>query len=320
MPPTTPDRSKLSELTVTCHQCGSASMERLDAKEYRCNHCGAITVISDDDSERLEKMLTNALNRPAPAAPAASGSGTGLANPRVSMILGIVLMAVVAILFLVFTLIGGRSSSPSYTADNSSHTVPLDQVTLSQLHVEDPSAEPAYYAGMIYNHSGYAIDVPSYTMTFFPNGMKGDSTRSDTDLDRLLPGEYEPIRFMTWKSQLGSRYEIDRPDSIHRNHDDIASPKLTQQQLVHHVGHGYELVGVLQNTYTRPIEHVRVMAILYGPNNEQLAANVSMLNDLRPGEKDAVQIDLQAKGKDGDNLTVTAYEYLVDASFADRTR
>jgi hypothetical protein len=47
----------MQELTLSCRQCGSADMTRLDRKEYKCNHCGAVTIISDGDAERLEQLL-----------------------------------------------------------------------------------------------------------------------------------------------------------------------------------------------------------------------------------------------------------------------
>jgi hypothetical protein len=320
MPPTLPNQSKLSELTVTCNQCGSASMERLDAKEYRCNHCGAITVISDDDAGRLEKLLTSVLNKAAP-----QGNANGAAvkpkpkgNPWLAG--GIVLVALLVYggLVVVPRIMQPRHSytSPAQSSFSAPKISP-DAVSISPLHRDDSSSSLFHYLGMIYNHSGYAVDVPRYSMTFFPNGMKGGSTTSDVGLNRLLPGEYVPVSFSAWKSDMGARYEIERPTTIRQNTDEIARLELTQQQLVHHIGDGYQLVGIVQNTFTRPIDTVHVMVILYGENNEQIASEVRSLTSLRPGEKAAVNVALRLPK---DDTPVTAYEYLVDASFSDRTR
>jgi hypothetical protein len=296
-------------------------MERLDAKEYRCNHCGAITVISDDDAGRLEKLLTSVLNKAAPQGNAnpAAVKPRPKGNPWLAASIGVVALLVYGGLMIVpqLTKSHGSSTASIRRYDNDTAISP-DSVSISPLHTTDNSSSALFhYLGMIYNHSGYAIDVPNYTMTFFPNGMKGGSTTSDVGLNRLLPGEYVPVSFSTWKSDMGARYEIERPATIRRNTDDIARPELTQQQLVHHIGDGYQLVGIVQNTFTRPIENLHVMVILYGEDNAQIASEVRSLTSLRPGEKVAVNVSLSLPR---DDMPVTAYEYLVDASFADRAR
>lgn len=306
-----PDKSTLSELTVTCNQCGSTSMERLDAKEYRCKNCGAVTVINDDDAERLEAMLTKVLNT---SSQSSRAPGRVVSKPALGMVAGIAAVVSMAVVFTVFSHSIAPSKRAAYRADSASGTVPPSEVTLTPLHVDNPATEPAYYVGLLYNHSGYPIDVPRYHITYFPNGMKGDSTTSDAPLNRLLPGEYQPVRFMAFRSQLGGRYEIEPVTRIDRNTDEIARPPFLQQQLVHHVDHGYELAGVIQNTFTRPIEHVRVMAIFYGPDNEQIGTDTAVSADLRPGEKSAIDLTIWPRQE---GAQVSAYEYLVDANFAD---
>jgi hypothetical protein len=295
-------------------------MERLDAKEYRCNHCGAITVISDDDAGRLEKLLTSVLNKVAPQgnANAAAVRPKPKGNPWLAAAIVVVALLVYGGLVIVPQLMKPHTRYTSPTQRYATDTaISPDSVSLSPLHVDGLSSALFHYLGMIYNHSGYAIDVPDYTMTFFPNGMKGGSTSSDVGLNRLLPGEYVPVSFSTWKSDMGARYEIERPTTIRRNTDEIARLELTQQQLVHHIGDGYQLVGIVQNTFTRPVENLHVMVILYGENNEQIASEVRSLTSLRPGEKVAVNVGLSLPR---DDTPVTAYEYLVDASFAERAR
>jgi hypothetical protein len=295
-------------------------MERLDAKEYRCNHCGAITVISDDDAGRLEKLLTSVLNKVAPQgnANAAAVRPKLKGNPWLAAAIVVVALLVYGGLVIVPQLMKPHTRYTSPTQRYATDTaISPDSVSLSPLHVDGSSSALFHYLGMIYNHSGYAIDVPNYSMTFFPNGMKGGSTSSDVGLNRLLPGEYVPVSFSTWKSDMGARYEIERPTTIRRNTDEIARLELTQQQLVHHIGDGYQLVGIVQNTFTRPVENLHVMVILYGENNEQIASEVRSLTSLRPGEKVAVNVGLSLPR---DDTPVTAYEYLVDASFAERAR
>ncbi len=129
--PVTPNPSNLSELTVTCHQCGSADMERLDRKEYRCKHCGAITVISDDDADRVENLLQQALSRTSfsPAPPQAAAPKQVVV--RMLAMMGFVLAMVIG-LPVFFSLFNDKSDSSGGFVAIGDDTVPDEDVTVSQ--------------------------------------------------------------------------------------------------------------------------------------------------------------------------------------------
>jgi hypothetical protein len=308
--------SSLSELTVTCHQCGSASMERLDHKEYRCTHCGAITIISDDDAERVEELLRQALNRQ-PVASGRTPPRAAASNRKVAVVISLV-VGLAIVLPVVLSQFTGHRSSPHHFATYERNTVPVSDVAVSQ---RVWNSERKRYEGTVYNHSGYAIGVPRYTMTLFTNGHRSGSTWSDTELGRLLPGEYEPISFEPHAFSSDAqpdRYELNQPTSVDRSTDEIARLALAQQQLVHQDGEDrYQLVGVIRNTFTRPIGSPRVLLVLYGPAHEVLGSGSAYLEKLRPGEDGVVDIKIYPKPQDA---KVAAYEYIVDAAFDDANR
>ncbi|HOS41557.1 MAG TPA: hypothetical protein PLG31_17635, partial [Spirochaetota bacterium] len=33
-------------MTLECHQCSSTDLEKTSPREYRCRHCGAITIVT----------------------------------------------------------------------------------------------------------------------------------------------------------------------------------------------------------------------------------------------------------------------------------
>lgn len=309
-----PDRPNLSEMTVTCHQCGSASMERLDRKEYRCTHCGAITIISDDDADRVEQLLKEALSRPVPVQTASRSV------PPKTIVVAVVagflsVLAATLVLSILLDHGGSHYQASSDVPTDRDRTVPVEDVALSELHWHQDSKT---YDGMIYNHSGFAIDVPSYEMTLFVNGMKGSSSTSDVVLRRLLPGEYEPISFRFLSAEPGARYEIEKPARIDRNTDAVAPMELTEQQFVQQDGRSeYRLIGLVQNGFTRPVDSTRIVATLYGADHQVLGTGSAYVPALRPGEKAAAEVAIYPYGNAG---PVAAYDYLVDASFADRVR
>jgi hypothetical protein len=315
--PVTPNPSNLSELTVTCHQCGSADMERLDRKEYRCKHCGAITVISDDDADRVEDLLTQALSRtnfsPAPPSTPVKKSG-GVASVLIPLFIVGAALGIPALI----SVFENKSSGSGGFDEIAGRTVPVEDVAVSQLTWNDVNHR---YEGMVYNHSGFAVDIPRFNMTLFTNGHRSGATWSEVSLDRLLPGEYEPITFDP--RTLGSdtqpdRYELDKPDQIDRNTDEVAHLDVTQQQLVKQDGKDfYKFVGIVRNTLTRPVDGPRVLIVLYGPDHQVLASGAAFLEALRPGENGLIDEDFYPHPG---NVPVAAYEYLVDATFTDNRR
>jgi hypothetical protein len=341
MPPFPPH---LSELTVTCKQCGSVSMERLDRKEYRCTHCGAITIISDDDAERLEELLRSVMDFSKVAATmttatvtttVTTSSGSASTSTFTSASTksapdsmparkshsrgGCAILVIIVLCFsvplLVSVLDQGTSAPDSSEPARQDLTVPVDRVELSPLQWDKDDRS---YKGTITNHSDYAIDVPHYAMTLYSNGRNGDSARSMTSLDRLLPGEYEPIRFPFSSTKPNSRYEIQQPDQVDRNTDSVARLTLSDQQLVHQDGENYyRFIGVVQNDTQRSVGRPSLLVTLYGPDHRILGYDAANLSDLRPGGK--VVADTRIFVHDMD-VPVVSYEYLIDADFTDRSR
>lgn len=287
-------------------------MVRLDRKEYRCTHCGAITVISDDDADRLEQMLTKVLNR------TDTSGGTTVLLPganRVGGMIGLGIFVAMLLFGLVSSFLtrhsrSGRTSSA--TAEDT--TVPTSQLVLSSLQWIPESTIGGNYVGLLYNHSGYTVDAPDYKMTMFHNGMKGDTAVFSGFLRTLQPGEYERVVFRVLDGSMPSRYEIENPDSIYRSTAELAPAKLLNPQFVHQQGsQRYNLIGIVQNTFTRPISGTGEL-LLYDKDQQIIGAAQDSFHNIRPGEKTLVSMDAWTQKND---VPIAAYEYLIDAQFTD---
>ena len=294
----------LSELTVTCRQCGSADMLRLDRKEYKCRHCGALTIISDSDAGRLEQLLNQFLARQRPAA-VAPRRGLFVAVAAATLVL---IVAGLALFSHTGRTPAGITTVDSYFAEQS---VPNDQVVMSPLHWQpSESGGGGSYSGVLYNHSGYAIAPPSYTLNLFRNGMKGDSATSLALLATLEPGEYEPVLFRYDASQPGDRYEVEQPTHIMHSTFQVAVLPLDNPRLAR-TGYSYELTGVVRNTLKRPVQGSGEL-MLYGADGQIVASGVGSLAKLMPGEQTV--LTLNAFFYHG-VVPVIAYEYLLDAFY-----
>jgi hypothetical protein len=286
-------------------------MVRLDRKEYKCTHCGAITVVSDDDADRLEQLLTNVLNRPAASPtygtrqmPNASTTWTGLG------IAGFILVLAIgsSILFP-----GRRHTHSADVSETGDSGVPPSQVVVSSLEWKPDSLNDGSYIGTIYNHSGYPIEVPNYTLTLFHDGMKDDSSFFASPIQTLLPGEYEPIKFSVPFAKPNARYELEVPEKISRSQRELVSLPLQQIQFVHRAGDdGYSLIGVVTNTFKKPITGAGEL-FLYGKDQQLIATATTSFTEIRPGEKTIVSMDAYPTTKDA---PISAYEYMIDAYYS----
>eukprot|EP01036_Dinobryon_divergens_P008437 gene8437-11267_t len=48
--------------TLKCGECGSSVLKRTGLNEYTCEHCGSVTLVEDNVSDRLERVLDQVKN------------------------------------------------------------------------------------------------------------------------------------------------------------------------------------------------------------------------------------------------------------------
>ena len=322
--------SNLSELTVTCSQCGSASMERLGPREYRCNHCGAITVVSQDPQALPY--------RPAPASNTSASTSTVYPGPVLSptakaatyqagkvagklslrgWILLIFFGVMVGGALLSLGLSGSSSSESAKEPTRPAPTVPIKQLALAPAAwITDPtsSVSSGKYVSMLYNHSPWPIEVPRYSMTLYTDGIKGASATSEAPLARLLPGEYEPVSFAFETPHGSTRTEIAPPESVERADGNSVALPLTQAQLVREEGKPeYRLVGLVQNNGKSAVKTAQVLVMLFGTDRTLVGYGTGYARAMRPGEQTAVDVHIPTASVQ----PVLRYEYLVDAAAED---
>ena len=336
---TTP--SNLSELTVTCRQCGGASMERIGDREYRCKHCGAITVVSQDGTRSAPPAAYN----PAPGY-VPPNAARGAYVPSASFAVATTTIPVltpdqqidadraaargkrnrfffwVAFLFIVFAIIHAcnsptNSSTSSSTSSDSTPaatpTVPASLLTVSPTNWQlDATGNSGQYTGLVTNRSSYPVDVPRFSMRLFLRGVQVDVSDSTVPLTTLLPGEYEPIAFAFRTPSDDPHPEITPPATANQADGKVVKLQLTDQQLVREEGiQGYRLAGVVSNTTQIPAHDISVVVMLFDAAHTLTGYGSYKVNRaLRPGERTAIEVKLPTRNVN----PVASYEFLIDAS------
>ncbi len=280
-------------------------MQRLDRREYKCRHCGAVTVISDNDADRIERLLQQFLARQSPPPP------RRLQRPR--LLAAAILCIAGLIAGLTILLHGNRSGSQAFTADTyfAEQSVSPDKIVMSAL-TWQPDSSGGSYTGLLYNHSGYAINPPTYQLNLFRGGMKSGSAASLAVVSILEPGEYMPVQFRIDNGKPAERYEVQQPEHILHSLFDPAPLSLQRPTLVHvQDAPSYALVGIVRNTLNRPVEGGGEL-MLYASDGRVVGSGVGSFPKLMPGEQAIVTLNAFPYSRE---VEVAACEYLLDAFF-----
>ncbi len=319
--------SNLSELTVTCRQCGSASMERIGPREYRCTHCGAITVVSQDG--------TGVAPPPSYVAPPKAAAGPDLNDPTRNVLTPAQVAAAnnigrhVPLVLFLFCLLaaagfvglmhscggdlppaGSATSEPTPTA---APAISASELSLSPVEWStEGKATNGRYTGLIANRSNSALLVPSYTMNLYLRGALVDTAQSTVPLGTLLPGEYEPISFAFKSPSDDPHPEITPPALADLARVYPVRLQFGERQLIRENGKlGYRLVGVVNNTSTTPAKNIVAAVMLFDSSHSLLGFGSYKVNRaLRAGERTAIQVDIATSNVN----PVASYEYLLDAA------
>ncbi len=320
--------SNLSELTVTCRQCGSASMERIGPREYRCTHCGAITVVSQETDARAATAgidTSGAAAAPVAPDPAVLTPGEAAAAESIGRHLPAYLFGFCVLLAIFFVGLmhacGGDdkpgSSTNSDVPTPSVPSVPAAQLTLTPavwtLDVNaDGKSSGGRYTSLIANRSSHAVTVPVYSMSLYLRGTRVDTAASTVPVGTLEPGEYEPISFAFKSPSDDPHPEIVAPPVADQAATLPVPLQFNERQLVRQEGkHGYFVVGVLNNASTRPARSIVAAVMLFDASHTLIGYGSYRVNrSLRAGDRTAIQVDILTSNVN----PVASYEYLIDAA------
>ncbi len=320
--------TNLFELTVTCRQCGSASMERIGPREYRCTHCGAITVVTQDGTKSAPEQVPPV--SPGPTARPAVDYGDPTRNvltaeqvvavnkpgPNVFVFMTFVCVLIAAGFIGIMHACGGDNppaGSTNGSTQPATPAVPASQLTLTPAEWSTVSGTiGGRYTALITNRSRYAVTVPVYAMSLYLRGALVETAQSAVPVATLLPGEYEPI-FFAFKSPADDPHpEITAPPLADQSPVTPVRLQFIERQLIREQGKlGYRVVGVLDNPGRLPAQKIVAAAMLFDASHTLLGYGSCKVNRaLRAGERTAIQIDVPTSNV---NL-VASYEYLLDAS------
>jgi len=298
--------------TLTCSNCHGGDFIRLADNEFKCTHCGSITIVQDDVAERLEQILSK-LQAPKAEAPPAP---VRVLRPRWILLWLLVFCFVLMGPWLRALLQSDSSGSVSVsTRFHPRAEVDPGLLRIENLHRATPNY-PDYMVGMVRNDSDRVVSSVSLSMHTYRNNIRGDDQSASMSL-RLLPGESQPIVFTSWPQQAGERFEIASKEvSTDDDFGGRAQLRLAHEQLIREPrspgDSKLRFIGQLTNTGTVRAKSIQVTVNLFDDKNTLIGtanAHSPESSELAPGETTNFDLDIYPY----ENTDIASMQYLVDS-------
>jgi hypothetical protein len=293
--------------TLTCSNCHGGDFIRLDDNEFKCTHCGSITIVQDDVAERLEQILSKL------QAPAATPPLTATPAIRAKWVLiwvGLFFFVLIAMELQALFRDHSTDSASPYSSHGHADVDP-GLLKVENLHRATPNY-PDYMVGMVRNDSDRVVSSVSLSMHTFHDNIRGDDQSASMD-QRLLPGESQPIVFTSWPQQAGQRFEIASKEvRTEENFGGRAPLRLDHEQLIRKSGEsGLRFIGQLTNAQTAAAKSIEVSINLFDRNGRLIGTNHGSpeSRELAVGETTDFDISISPY----DDADIASMQYLVDS-------
>jgi hypothetical protein len=289
--------------TLKCGECGSADLRRQSPNQYVCGHCGSVTLVEDQVSERLERML----GQVADAARRRMADEDRARRRRVATHAvgwGVGLGLVVALVTVAVGWLGQRTPAPVPVAAAPKPVlprgVPPDALKLDeprQVLVRRGSSSTAKLLVMARNTHDTPLQRPSIEAAFFDETQSLGKRSQSLPLDTIAPGESLPVLI-----DLPSQGTVTRQDLLVRApsapHRIVPAPalKFSRARLVQADEGEARFVGRVVNDRDAPIAGVEALVTLLDDAGAVVGVGHGYggSGELKPGQRSTLDFTVQS--------------------------
>ncbi|MBS80844.1 FxLYD domain-containing protein [Variovorax sp.] len=302
--------------TLKCGECGSSVLKRTGLNEFTCQHCGSVTLVEDDISDRLDRVLDQvkdaAARRLADEQAARQKVAMRTAGFAVAAVVGITLLVTVVQMFTrKDTSDGGRRAAVASVVDRN---IPTDGLKLGEprqvLVGSGSSARPKLLV-VARNETGKPLERASVKATYYDGETRLEERGESLPISVLEPGESAPllIDLPSGKNVTRQELQVQRLSAPYRSAD---GPRLAFSRLrLVQQGDRVRLVGrVVNERKDAAIGGVEALATLYDDAGNVIGfgRGYAQGNDIPPGGRSAIDIDLARFGR---AAQVAAWDYRI---------
>jgi hypothetical protein len=305
--------------TLKCGECGGGMLQRAGLNQYACAHCRSLSVVEDDVSDRLERVLEQVKNE----------AGRRLAveqSARSKSVARSMALAAAAVVVL----IGGFFGVMAYVADRNQpagtyrpggasmapRTIPGEGLKLEARRVlvgNGSSAQPQLLV-MARNETGTALERPSVKAIFYDRESRVGENSESIPIGTLAPGETAPVLIKLPGDKTVTRQAL-QVEALSAPYWTVEGPPMqfTRVRLVQQDGEVW-LFGRLLNARqdAMALTGVEVLVTLYDDAGAVIGfgRGFSQASEIRPGERSAAEVRIERLGDR--KVPIAAWDYRID--------
>lgn len=306
--------------TLRCGECGSSVLKRTGLNEYTCEHCGSVTLVEDNVSDRLERVLDQVKNE----AGRRLAAEEALKQKLMLRKIGIGVIAVLGVVLvgrIVGLLIG--SGKPSLDARPAAvaaidRTIPPDGLKLGeprQVLVGTGSSALPKLLVVARNETGKPLSRAGVRAIYYDGDSRLDERSEMLPVSVLQPGESAPALIDMPSGKNITRQEL-RVQKLAEPYSATEGPRMTfsRVRLVQQ-GERVRLVGRIANARTDGVEigGIEVLATLYDDAGQVIGIGhgYGQANEIQPGAQTSVDVSIARFGR---AAAVAAWDYRIGYS------
>lgn len=304
--------------TLKCGECGSGMLQRSGLNQYACAHCGSVSIVEDNVSDRLERVLEQVKDE-AGRRLAVEQSARGRSAARSMGLAVAAVVVLIAGVFGVMAYVVDRNQPER--ASMAPRTIPSEGLRLEARQVLAGSGSPAqpWLLVTARNESGTAIERPKVNAIFYDRDSRVGEHSESVPIGTLMPGETAPVLIKLPSDQAVTRYEL-QADALSTPFWTTEGPPLqfTRVRLVQQADEVW-LFGRLANARkdALALSIVEVLVTLYDDAGAVIGVGrgFSQATELRPGERSAAEVRIERLGNR--KVPIAAWDYRIDYSLTE---
>jgi DNA-directed RNA polymerase subunit RPC12/RpoP len=310
--------------TLKCGECGSSVLKRTGLNEYTCEHCGSVTLVEDNVSDRLERVLDQVKNEAGRrlAADEARRQALVMRKAGIAVAAGV---AVVVVISLVGVFVGGRnadtrgaSGTRSVVAAMADRTIPTDGLKLGEprqvLVGSGSSARPKLLV-VARNETGKQLARAGIRAVYYDGDSKLDERSEMLPLAVLEPGESAPLLIDMPSGKNVTRQEL-RVQKLSEPYSAAQGPRMafSRARLVQQ-GERVRLVGRVVNDRkdAAALGGIEVLVTLYDDAGQVIGfgQGYGQANEIAAGAHTSVDVSIARFGR---AAAIAAWDYRIGYS------
>jgi hypothetical protein len=307
--------------TLKCAECGSGALRRTGLNQYVCEHCGALSVIEDGVSDRLDRVLEQVKDAAAERLAAEQSRNLEISVGKLFKY-GLITVAVVVVLSLLFSVLN-QFSTKKQIADSSrvsllepDRAIPVDGLKLDegrQVLVGSGSSAKAKLLVIARNETGKPLERPGITAVLYSEGGNKLGTASETlPASLLAAGETAPVLIDLPGDKTVTRHEL-QVQRLNAPHRSVEGPRLafSRVRLVQDGKSDLRLAGRIVNTRKDvTLVACEVLVTAYDDTGAIIGfgRGHAQSGEVKPGEQTAVDVRIP---RFGGSAAVAAWDYRI---------